>query len=158
MPVASISCHRSGNKKRPENRTFLRIGAEEGIRTPTILRSPAPQAGASAVPPLPRRVESQSIRILPAGAPNLFLYFGLCCGGLSGVVGAGVAGLAGAAGFGALAGARGDAPPPTQPGPRRLVIARALAPLMNNAPRTPLSFASTPAPAPAPHPHRLLPP
>ena len=29
-------------------------GAEEGIRTPTLLRAPAPQAGASAVPPLPR--------------------------------------------------------------------------------------------------------
>ena len=30
-----------------------KVGAEGGIRTPTILRSPAPQAGASAVPPLP---------------------------------------------------------------------------------------------------------
>src|SRR5947208_3332210 len=34
--------------------TDSKDGAEEGIRTPTILRSPAPQAGASAVPPLPR--------------------------------------------------------------------------------------------------------
>src|SRR5256885_14922530 len=149
MPVASISCHRSGNKKRPENRTFLRIGAEEGIRTPTILRSPAPQAGASAVPPLPRRVESQSIRILPAGAPNLFLYFGLCCGGLSGVVGAGVAGLAGAAGFGALAGAGVDVPLTTEPGPRWLMIASAIAPIMNSAASTAGAFDSTRAPAPA---------
>jgi hypothetical protein len=41
-------------KKDPGNRAFLAVGAEERIRTSTILRSPAPQAGASAVPPLPQ--------------------------------------------------------------------------------------------------------
>src|SRR5207248_1041000 len=35
-------------------------GAEEGIRTPTVLLPPAPQAGASAVPPLPRGVFAAS--------------------------------------------------------------------------------------------------
>jgi hypothetical protein len=35
-------------RKGPENRAFMCLGAEEGIRTPTVLLPPAPQAGASA--------------------------------------------------------------------------------------------------------------
>ena len=39
---------RGAIKKGPGNRAFSEIGAKGGIRTPTLLRAPAPQAGASA--------------------------------------------------------------------------------------------------------------
>jgi hypothetical protein len=58
-----VDNRRVQTKKGPEYRTFLCSGAEGGIRTPTFLRTPAPQAGASASSATSARRASRSIPV-----------------------------------------------------------------------------------------------
>src|SRR5262245_64472214 len=152
-------------------------GAEGGIRTPTPLRAPAPQAGASAS-------SATSARGMRFNSPiRQFTSFYLGRSGVdgAGVVGAGVVGAgvvwAGAvAGFvgadgagvgvsgaftgepGTLDGGGGAAPLTIEPGPRCPMIASASAPTMKMTARTVVAFDSTVAPARAPNADWLLPP
>ena len=104
-------------KKAPQNGAFGHIGAEEGIRTPTGFPPPAPQAGASAVPPLPR-----GVRLKPDTAYEvLMIYFGGAgVAGAAGVPGAAGVDDTGAEGTDGTPAGRGGAAVPltTDPGPR----------------------------------------
>ena len=119
-----------------------------GFEPPRAIGSPAPQAGASAVPPLPR---SWAVR---AGR----LRRGYCGSSVvaespvseSSSVAAGSGRVAGAStSTGAVSGA--SRPPSTDPGPRWPMIARTSAPAMNSAPSTVVTRVSNEAPARAPN-------
>ena len=108
-------------------------GAEGGIRTPTMLPPPAPQAGASAS-------SATSANISWVGRPRL------PARGYSGVAASDSTGSAGAS-----TGAGPPSPLRTEPGPCWPRMARAIAPTMNSVASTVVARVSTDAPARAPN-------
>src|SRR3954462_10162224 len=153
-PAGSPQAGRSGESN----------GAEERIRTSTILRSPAPQAGASAVPPLPRARVVAAI-IADCSIQRADYCFGGVVVPAGAVVVAPVAGVPGGVGvgvtvgaFGALIGATGAVPLTTELEPPRPMIDSTNAPTMKSTDRIAVAFDSTVAPARAPNADWLLPP
>src|SRR5688572_10743808 len=116
------------------------VGAEGGIRTPTPFRAPAPQAGASAVSPLPRdrALEGPCDRTVRL-KPDTTYY----------LAGAGVVGAGAGAGF-AVAGGGACVPLTTEPEPRCPITESVSANSMNNTAAIDVAFVNNVAPDRAP--------